>query len=234
MIDKTIEHSIREMLERDFKLVKKFDIENGGIYVETTDDARGWMFGDKTRKIYEISNLSVKVLTDLLLVVTSNHDGSEIKVSVYNPQEIKMMLLSKNDDVGSAIQYANIDVSKSVELIAKIGEHICIESIMRGSWIRVRIYPGGNIVEIIKNDESGMLDMIESADIYMRERLQKLVNMYYSIGEGIDTMLSRMERHGESCNCDDPLVFKQIYEGEFDEIIWTCIRCGGTLEYQNS
>lgn len=234
MRDTDVEHNIREMLERDCRLVDKFDTEKGGIYIETNEDPRGWVLGDKTRKIYEVSNLKIKLLTDLLVIVTSNHDGSEIKVSVYNPRELGRMLLSKNDDVGSSIMYAKIDVSKPVELTAKMGEHVCIESLMKGSWIRLRIFPGANIVETLNNDKSEMLKLAASADPSMKERLQRLVNMYYATEEEIDVVLSGLRRHGESCDCDDPIIFKQIHEGEFDEIIWTCITCGGTVEYQNS
>ena len=232
MRDTTIEDNIRKTLERDFKLVDSFDAEKGGIYVETTDDPRGWMLGDKTRKRYEVPNLKIKLLTDLLVIVASNKDGSEIKVSVYNPQDVRMMLLSENDDVGSSIQYANIDVSKPVELIAKMGEHVCIESLMRGSWIRVQIFPGENIVGIVKRDELEVLKLAESTEICVREKIQKLVGTYYDTENEIDSALSELKNYGKICDCDSPNAFKQIHEGEFDidEIIKTCLKCGGVIE----
>ncbi len=232
MRNTTIEDNIRKTLEKDFKCVEKFDTEKGGIYVETNEDPRGWMLGDKTRRIYEVPNLAIKTLTDLLVMVTSNHDGSEIKVSVYNPEEIGMMLLSKNDDVGSSIQYADIDVSKPVKLIAKMGEHINLESIMRGSWIRARIFPGPSILEIIKNDESEILELVEHTDMCVRKKIQELVGSYYETENEIDSALSGLRNYGAICDCDSPNVFKQIHEGEFDidDIIRTCLKCGGIVE----
>ncbi len=141
------ERCIRDLLERDFKCVDKFDVEYGGIYVETTEDPRGFMFGDKTRKIYEATSSEIKSLVGLNVLIAYIHDGREIKVSVCNPQDIGMMLLSKNDDVGSSIQYADINVSYCAKLIAKMGEHVCIGSIDKGSWVRVRIFPGKNIID---------------------------------------------------------------------------------------
>lgn len=230
MIDTTVEDTIRRTLERDFKRVNKYDMENGGIYIETTDDPRGWMLGDNTRKIYEVPNLYIKELTDLLVLVTSNDDGSKIKVSVYNPLEIKMMLLSKNDDVGSSIQYADINVSKTTELVAKMGEHICIESIMRGSWIRVKIFPGSNILETIKVGRYEILKFLEVNETLKIEKLKQLVDRYYNIREEIDIAISGLRCYGASCDCDSPLVFKEIHEGKFDEILQICLECGGTVE----
>lgn len=230
MKDTTIERNIREILERDFKRVGEFDTEKGGIYVETTDDPRGWMLGDKTRKKYEVSNVSIKSLTDLLVIITPNNDGSEIKVSVYNPEEIGMMLLSKNDDVGSSIEYGHPNGIDPTELTAKMGQHICIESIMRRNWIRAQIFPGSNIVEIVKIDESEMLKLLEFSHTYKREIVQNLVNKYYTIEDEINVALSGLENYGQSCDCKNPNVLKQIHEGDFDEILKTCILCGGTVE----
>lgn len=227
-----IEGGIKRRLEEDFEIVEDFDTEKGGIYVETTDDFRGWVLGDKTRKIYKVSNLDAKVLTDLLVIVAANNDdGSEIKVSVYNSEDIGRVLLSKNDDVGSAIKYASIETSKPTELVAKMGEHVCIESLMRGNWIRMRIYPGENILETIKKDESEILNFCESPEVGMKKILMRLVSIYRVAEEEIDIVLSKMERHGKICNCDDPLVFKQVDEsGKFDDISQVCLNCGGTVE----
>lgn len=153
MRNNAIEDNIKKILEENFAHVDKFDTEKGGLYVETTDDPRGWMLGDKTRKIYKVPNLLAKGMT--IVGITSNSDnGSEIKVSVYNPGDIGRMLLSKNDDVGSSIEYAQIEGSGPIELVAKIGEHVLIEPLIRGNWIRMHIFPGNNIVEIIKSEKS--------------------------------------------------------------------------------
>ncbi len=224
------ECDIKGILEKDFKRVNKFDTKKGGIYIEISEDPRGWIFGDKTRKIYEGSGISLKSLADLLVTITSNNDGSEIKVSVYNPEELGRMLLSKNDDVGSSIQYADVDITEHTELSAKIGCHVCVESIMKGNWIRAQIFPGINIIDIIKKDESEMMEILESNQIYMKEKVQQLVDRYYSIEEEIDNILSKFRNCGKECDCRKIVVFKQIYEGELDEIMTTCLNCGGTVE----
>lgn len=225
------EDNIKKVLEEGFVCVEKFDTEKGGIYVETTEDPRGWMLGDKTRKIYEVSSLYVRELTDLLVVVIPNSKGeSEIKVIVCNPQDTARMLLSKNDDVGSSIQYAHIGPPKPAELVARMGSHVCIESLARGSWIRVHVFPGRDILDIVKEGDSEMLKLLKSCKMETKEILAQLVNRYHAMEEDINIVLSKMERHGMICNCDEPVIFKQIYEAKFDDIIETCLECGGTLE----
>lgn len=120
--------------------VKEFDIENGGIYLEITDDPRGWMLGDKTRKIYKTTLAQVALTTNLLVAATLQ--GDSVMVRVCNHEEVSRMLLSENDDVGSSVKYADISDPNGVELVARPGRHICIESITNGSWIRVQIFPG--------------------------------------------------------------------------------------------
>jgi hypothetical protein len=227
-----IEAEIKRKLERDFERVDKFDTEKGGIYVETTDDFRGWVLGDKTRKIYKTSGLDAKALTDLFVIVTPNNDsGSEVKVSVYNPEDIGRMLLSKNDDVGSSIQYARVEPPKTAELVVKIGQHACIESLTRGNWIRMHVFPGENILETIKKDDSEILNFCESPEVGMKNLLMRLVGIYRVAEEEINIVLSKMERHGNICNCDESLVFKQVDEsGKFDDISQVCLNCGGTVE----
>lgn len=230
MRNTAIEANTKKILEEGFENVEKFDTEKGGIYVETTDDFRGWMLGDKTRKIYKIPDLYVKTLTDLLVVIFSNDDeGSEIRVIVYNPQDTARMLLSKNDDVGSSVQYAHIDVHEPAELVAKMGCHICIESLMRGSWIRLRIFPGSDILELINDNDSEMLKFLEFCKRDANETLVELTDRYYAMQEDIETRLSKLESYGKDCTCDEPLVFKHIFEGKFDEIFQTCLNCGGTI-----
>lgn len=153
MRDVMVEHDIREMLEKDYKRVDKFDTEKGGIYVEITDDPRGWMFGDKSRKIFEVERSSMLVLTGLLVAIVPNHCGEEIKVIVYSHDKIGRMLLSKNDDVGSSIQYADINYSlPSTELTAIMGQHVCIEPLDIGCWIRLQYF----LVVICQNYQRSM------------------------------------------------------------------------------
>jgi len=227
-----IEKEIKSKLEKDFERVDNFDTEKGGIYVETTDDCRGWGLGDKTRKIYKISGLFTKALTDMMVIVVPNNDeGSEIKVSVYNPEDLGRMLLSKNDDVGSSIQYANIEAPKPAELVANIGNHVCIESLSRGGWIRMRIFPGENILETIMSDDREILNFAESPEVDMKKVLARLIGIYRGIEDEINAVLSKMERYGKICNCDDPLAFKQVDESsKFDDVSQTCLNCGGTIE----
>lgn len=227
-----IENEVKRKLEKDFERVEDFDTEKGGIYVETTDDFRGWVLGDKTRKIYKMSGLDAKALTDLFVIVTSNNDdGSEVKVSVYNPEDIGRMLLSKNDDVGSSVRYAQIEPPKTVELVAKIGQHVCIESLARGSWIRMHVFPGANILETINKDDHEILNFLESPEVDLKNVLARLIGVYRDAEEGINIVLSKLERHGKSCNCEEPLIFKQVDEsGKFDDISQVCLNCGGTVE----
>jgi hypothetical protein len=231
MRDTAIEDYIKKNLEEGFEHVENVDTEKGGIYVETTEDHRGWMLGDKTRKIYKVPDLYIKGLTDLLVIVfPNNDDGSEIRVLVYNPRDTARMLLSKNDDVGSSIRYARIEAPEPTELIAKMGTHVCIESLSRGNWIRVHVFPGSNILELINYSKSQIPKFLEDHRKALKKVLPELVDKYYDIEKDINTILSRLERHGKICNCDEPVVLKQVYEGKFDDVIQTCISCGGTIE----
>lgn len=232
MRNSIIEEDIKRKLEKYFQRVDEFDTEKGGIYVETTDDFRGWVLGDETRKIYKMPSLYAKVLTDLLvIIVPNNEDGNEVKVSVYNSGDIGRMLLSKNNDVGDAVQYAQIESSKPTELIAKMGDHICIESLMRGSWIRMRVYPGENILETLKKDECEIMNFLVSPEVDTKKVLARLVTIYRGAEEEINIILSKMERHGKVCNCDESLIFRQVDEsGKFDDISQMCLNCGGTVD----
>lgn len=237
MIKTVSECDIKAMLEKALERVEKFDTEKGGIYVETTEDFRGWMLGDNTRKIYKVSNPcveafeDVKVLTDVFVgIIPKNNDGSEIRVLVYNPRDTARMLLCKNDDVGSSVEYAHIEPPKPTELIANIGTHVCIESLTRGSWIRVQVFPGSDILKTINSGEVDVSKLLEAEQMEIKEVLAELVSKYVDMEKDIDALLSRLERHGMICNCDDPTKFKQIFQGKFDEIIQTCISCGGTIE----
>ena len=137
--------SIEEDIKNNAIRVKEFDIKKGGIYLETTDDPRGWMLGDKTRKIYQVTIAQVALLTNLLITVSHHWNG--IKVKVHNPDEVSRMLVSLNDDVGSSVEYAKHDGSKQLELSAETGQHIYIESMTNGSWIRARIFPGEDMIK---------------------------------------------------------------------------------------
>ncbi len=140
MKSETIKKEIEEEIKNNSIRVKEFDTKKGGIYLEITDDPRGWMLGDKTRRIYKATIAQVVLLTNLLITVSSHRNG--IKVKVHNPNEVSRMLTSLNDDVGSSVEYAKYDGSKPLELSAELGQHICIESMINGSWIRVQIFPG--------------------------------------------------------------------------------------------
>ncbi len=177
MKDTSIENTIREMLEERFRRVNKFDTEKGGIYVEITDDPRGWMLGDKTRKIYEIDYYSVLSLTSLLVAVKPSHGGNEIKVVVCDSEEIGRMLLSKNDDVGSSIKYADIRSFVPTELTAVMGQHVCIEHIEMGCWIRLQIFPGSNMANLSKIGSSEIGPSEISKGLQLVESIKKLSGM---------------------------------------------------------
>ena len=137
--------SINEDIKNNCIRVKEFDIKKGGIYLETTDDPRGWMLGDKTRKIYKVTIAQVVLLVNLLITVSPHWGG--IKVKVHNPSEVSRMLVSLNDDVGSSVEYAKYDGSEPLELSADMGQHVCIESMTNGSWIRAQIFPGEDMIQ---------------------------------------------------------------------------------------
>lgn len=149
-----IKESIKENIEKEMRnncvRIKEFDTKKGGIYLEITDDPRGWMLGDKTRRIYEATIAQVTSLTDLLVSVSPSWDRigriCGIKVSVHNSIGVSRMLVSINDDVGSSVEYAKHDGSRQLELSAEMGQHVCIEPIANGSWIRVKIFPGENVL----------------------------------------------------------------------------------------
>lgn len=142
--------NIENNLKKDSIRVEKFDTEKGGIYIEITDDPRGWYLGDKTRRIYKAVIGQVMMLTNLLVTIHPHWDG--IKVRVHNPREVSRMLISLNDDVGSSVKYAVYDGSKILELCADMGNHICIESMTNGNWIRVQIFPGEDILPYISDN----------------------------------------------------------------------------------
>ena len=64
----------------------------------------------------------------------------------------------------------------------------------------------------------------------MINRLKELVDKYNEIEKDIKKEIEHLPRHGNTCNCDRPEVFKQIFSGHFDEIIEICLRCGGNIE----
>lgn len=165
------EKSTKERLEREFKRVKKFDVENGGIYVEITDDPRGWMLGDNTRRIYEIPYKDVESLTGLLFIIDHNDDGTELQVTIYNGEYIGRLMSCKNDDVGSSIKYANINIEEPAIIDVDIGGHINIENIMIG-WIRVKIFPGKNIVKKVSDGKTDVLLRVESSETFIRKRIK--------------------------------------------------------------
>lgn len=138
---------IENELKKDSVLVEKFDTEKGGIYIEITDDPRGWYLGDKTRRIYKATIGQVVEFTNLLVTVHRHWDG--IKVRVHNSREVSRMLTSLNDDVGSSVKYVGYDGSDPLELCADIGQHVCIQSMTNGNWIRVQIFPGEEILPYI-------------------------------------------------------------------------------------
>lgn len=64
------------------------------------------------------------------------------------------------------------------------------------------------------------------------KELQRLVDRYYVTEEEIDMMLAKLKNYGKECNCgrDVRVAFKQIFEGDFDELLVTCLKCGGTID----
>jgi len=88
-----------------------------------------------------------KVVLTTNLLIAATQQGDSVVVRVCNHKEVSRMILSKNDDVGSSVKYADISRPDGVELVAGPGRHVCIESVTNGSWIRVRIYPGKDLMK---------------------------------------------------------------------------------------
>jgi hypothetical protein len=197
-MENTLE-GLKEVLKNS-ELVEKYETEKGGIYLETTEDPRGRMLGDKTRKIYETTTSQILLLLDVRVTIISNGDGSEIRVIANNPEEVRRMLLSKNDDVGSSIGYAKTCGSMSVGLTVKMGQHVCLESFNNFGSIRAQIFPGINMIGRMRKDDHN-----KSKE---RELLQKLVGTYYNTEDEINVALSCLERYGGICNCKKPVGFK--------------------------
>ena len=61
------------------------------------------------------------------------------------------------------------------------------------------------------------------------EELRRLVDSYYVVEEEIDMALTELRNYGQDCDCESPVVFKQIFEGDSDEILKSCLNCGGTI-----
>jgi hypothetical protein len=64
----------------------------------------------------------------------------------------------------------------------------------------------------------------------MDEKLQKLVGLYNKTEKEIEKEIELLPRHGDTCDCDEPEAFKQIFSGHFEEITRTCLKCGGYIE----
>jgi hypothetical protein len=70
------------------------------------------------------------------------------------------------------------------------------------------------------------------ANISEEEELRRLVDRYYITEEEIDMLLGKLRNYGTDCDCGygNRVTFKQIIEGDFDEILETCVNCGGTVQ----
>lgn len=63
----------------------------------------------------------------------------------------------------------------------------------------------------------------------VEEELQRLVDRYYVAEEEIEMALAKLRNYGEDCDCDNRVIFKQIFEGDSDEIALMCLNCGGMV-----
>lgn len=73
-------------------------------------------------------------------------------------------------------------------------------------------------------------DTMNTTEEWKEKNLQRLVGRYYVAEEEINAALSELRNYDKECNCENRTVFKQIVEGDFDEISQICLTCGGTIE----
>lgn len=57
--------------------------------------------------------------------------------------------------------------------------------------------------------------------------LDEKIKEYYKLEKEILNELDKLESSGDECSCDDCEEFKHIHEGEWDEIMVICTKCGG-------
>jgi hypothetical protein len=81
----------------------------------------------------------------------------------------------------------------------------------------------------IQKKTGKITNMAEEKKEEEQEDLQRLVDRYYVTEEEIDAALSGLRNYCKECHCDNRVVFKQIVEGDFDEILQRCLSCGGTI-----
>lgn len=79
------------------------------------------------------------------------------------------------------------------------------------------------------SDKDRVIARLQGKDI------KDLVREYYKLEDIISEILSEMPASGDECKCDRTndgfQAIKFVHEGSgFDEVIETCIKCGGYVE----
>jgi hypothetical protein len=59
--------------------------------------------------------------------------------------------------------------------------------------------------------------------------LKSLISRYKELEIQIEEELEKLPNNGKMCNCGQKEIFYQIFHGHFDEIMRTCIKCGGCI-----
>lgn len=69
----------------------------------------------------------------------------------------------------------------------------------------------------------------------MNQKIKELIDRYADTEEELMQELSKLPNEGMACDCDDCQTVKFVHEGNlFDEVITTCLNCGGYVDNENS
>lgn len=65
----------------------------------------------------------------------------------------------------------------------------------------------------------------------IKDEIQEQIDIISNAEQKVFDKLSELPNEGRECNCDDCTIYKYIHEGNhFDEIMVTCINCGGFVD----
>lgn len=63
----------------------------------------------------------------------------------------------------------------------------------------------------------------------MNKNIKQLTDEYVKAEKILLEELSKLERSGNECNCEEPETVKVVFEGGYDEISEYCLNCGGMI-----
>ena len=65
----------------------------------------------------------------------------------------------------------------------------------------------------------------------MLSRIRQLAELYAKTEKELEDELGKLPNEGQPCDCDDREVIKFVHEGNlFDEVLKTCLNCGGYVD----